>query len=110
FYFEHAADSHKLIIMDDSTVLTPLPEQPQIRFHTASVTESADSITSWTSARELQSSKISVQTFDYRQPNNRIPVTMNSLNQQGDVPSFEMYDYMGQYTHGTPADGEALVL
>ncbi|KIQ36008.1 type VI secretion system Vgr family protein [Pseudomonas viridiflava] len=109
FYFEHAADSHKLIIMDDSTVLTPLPEQPQIRFHTASVTESADSITSWTSARELQSSKISVQTFDYRQPNNRIPVTMNSLNQQGDVPSFEMYDYMGQYTHGTPADGEALV-
>ncbi|WP_241155583.1 contractile injection system protein, VgrG/Pvc8 family, partial [Pseudomonas viridiflava] len=33
----------------------------------------------------------------------------NSLNQQGDVPSFEMYDYMGQYTHGTPADGEALV-
>jgi type VI secretion system secreted protein VgrG len=109
FYFEHTADSHKLIIMDDSTVLTPLPEQPQIRFHTASVTENADSITSWTSAREFQSSKISVQTFDYRQPNNRIPVTMNSLNQQGDVPSFEMYDYMGQYTHGTPADGEALV-
>ncbi|EKG34554.1 type VI secretion system tip protein TssI/VgrG [Pseudomonas syringae] len=109
FYFEHTADSHKLIIMDDSTVLTPLPEQPQIRFHTASVTETADSITSWTSAREFQPSKISVQTFDYRQPNNRIPVTMNSLNQQGDVPSFELYDYMGQYTHGTPADGEMLV-
>ncbi|MCO5367846.1 type VI secretion system tip protein VgrG [Pseudomonas alliivorans] len=109
FYFEHTADSHTLIVMDDSTVLTPLPEQPQIRFHTASVTENSDSITHWTSAREFQPAKISVQTFDYRQPNNRIPVTMNSLNQQGDAPSYELYDYMGQYTHGSPADGEILV-
>ncbi|WP_268796893.1 type VI secretion system Vgr family protein [Pseudomonas huanghezhanensis] len=83
FYFEHTADSHTLVIMDDSTVFTPLPEQPQVRFHTASVTENADSITHWTSAREFQASKISVQTFDYRQPGNRLPVTMNSLNQLG---------------------------
>ncbi|WP_032632998.1 type VI secretion system tip protein TssI/VgrG [Pseudomonas syringae USA007] len=109
FYFEHTADSHTLVIMDDSTVLTPLPEQPQIRFHTASVTESSDSITEWTSEREFQAGKVSVQTFDYRQPGNRIPVTMNSLNQQGDVPSYEIFDYMGQYTHGTPEDGEVLV-
>ncbi|MFK3766351.1 type VI secretion system tip protein TssI/VgrG [Pseudomonas putida] len=109
FYFEHTATSHTLIIMDDSTVLEPLPEQPQARFHTASVTENADSITHWSSAREFQPGKISVQTFDYRQPGNRIPVTMNSLNQQGDVPSYEIFDYMGQYTHGTHEDGELLV-
>ncbi|MEX6664263.1 type VI secretion system tip protein TssI/VgrG [Pseudomonas sp. W2-17] len=109
FYFEHTADSHTLIIMDDSSSLTPLPEQPQVRFHTASVTETSDSITQWSSAREFQAAKISVQTFDYRQPANRIPVTMNSLNQQGDVPSYEIFDYMGQYTHGTHEDGELLV-
>ncbi len=109
FYFEHTVDSHTLIIMDDSTVLTPLPEQPQVRFHTASVTENADSITQWSSARDFQAGKISTQTFDYRQPGNRIPVTMNSLNQQGDVPAYEIFDYMGQYTHGTPEDGERLV-
>jgi type VI secretion system secreted protein VgrG len=109
FYFEHTADSHTLVIMDDSTVLTPLPEQPQVRFHTASVTENSDSITHWSSAREFQAGKISVQTFDYRQPGNRIPVTMNSLNEQGDVPAYEIFDYMGQYTHGTPEDGELLV-
>lgn len=109
FYFEHTADSHTLIIMDDSTQLPALPEQPQIRFHTASITESADSITHWNAARELQSSKIAVQTFDYRQPQNRLPVTMNSLNQQGDVPAYEIYDFMGQYTHGNYDDGEVLV-
>ncbi|WP_419710212.1 type VI secretion system tip protein TssI/VgrG [Pseudomonas sp. NFX224] len=109
YYFEHTADSHTLIIMDDSTQLPVLPEQPQVRFHTASITESADSITHWNAERELQSSKIAVQTFDYRQPQNRLPVTMNSLNQQGDVPAFEIYDFMGQYTHGTYDDGEVLV-
>ncbi|ORC53453.1 type IV secretion protein Rhs [Pseudomonas floridensis] len=109
YYFEHTAEGHTMIICDDSTTLVPLPEQPQIRFHTASVTETADSITEWTGNRQLQSGKIAVQTFDYRQPTNRLPVTMNSLNKQGDVENFEIYDFPGQYTHGTYDEGEALV-
>ncbi|QCY13633.1 type VI secretion system tip protein TssI/VgrG [Pseudomonas sp. MPC6] len=109
FYFEHTADSHTMIIMDDSTLLPPLPEQPQVRFHTASVTETADSITHWSAERELQSSIISIQTFDYRQPGNRLPVSMKSISQQGDVAAYEIYDFMGQYTHGSYDDGEVLV-
>ncbi|TDV58964.1 type VI secretion system tip protein VgrG [Pseudomonas sp. LP_7_YM] len=109
YYFEHTAEGHTMIICDDSSTLVALPEQPQIRFHTASVTETADSITQWSGNRQLQAGKIAVQTFDYRQPNNRLPVTMNSLNQQGDVENFEIYDFPGQYTHGTYDEGEALV-
>jgi type VI secretion system secreted protein VgrG len=109
YYFEHTAEGHTMIICYDSSTLVPLPEQPQIRFHTASVTETADSITQWSGNRQLQSGKIAVQTFDYRQPNNRLPVTMNSLNKQGDVENFEIYDFPGQYTHGTYDEGEALV-
>ncbi|MFC6337564.1 type VI secretion system tip protein VgrG [Pseudomonas sp. CCM 7891] len=109
YYFEHTADTHTMIICDDSTTLVPLPEQPQIRFHTASVTETADSITQWSGNRKLQSGKIAVQTFDYRQPTNRLPVAMKSLNKQGDVDDFEIYDFPGQYTHGTYDEGEALV-
>jgi len=109
YYFEHTAEGHTMIICDDSSTLVPLPEQPQVRFHTASVTETADSITQWSGNRQLQSGKIAVQTFDYRQPNNRLPVTMNSLNKQGDVENFEIYDFPGQYTHGTYDEGEALV-
>ncbi|MBS7471143.1 type VI secretion system tip protein VgrG [Pseudomonas syringae] len=109
YYFEHTAEGHTMIVCDDSTTLVPLPEQPQIRFHSASVTETADSITDWNGDRRLQSGKMAVQTFDYRQPNNRLPVTMNSLNQQGDVENFEVYDFPGQYTHGTYDEGEALL-
>ncbi|WP_263261073.1 type VI secretion system tip protein VgrG [Pseudomonas sp. RIT-PI-S] len=109
YYFEHTAQGHTMIICDDSSTLEALPEQPQIRFHSAAVTELADSITQWSGNRQLQSGKIAVQTFDYRQPNNRLPVAMNSLNQQGDVEKFEIYDFPGQYTHGTYDEGEELV-
>ncbi|MNM23310.1 Phage-related baseplate assembly protein [compost metagenome] len=109
YYFEHTAEGHTMIICDDSSTLLPLPEQPQIRYHTASVTETADSITQWSGNRQLQSGKIAVQTFDYRQPSNRLPVAMKSLNKQGDVDEFEIYDFPGQYTHGTYDEGETLL-
>ncbi|MGJ7549084.1 type VI secretion system tip protein TssI/VgrG [Pseudomonas alloputida] len=109
YYFEHTAEGHTMIICDDSSTLVDIPEQPQIRFHSASVTETADSITQWSGNRQLQSGKMATQTFDYRQPNNRLPVAMNSVNKQGDVENFEIYDFPGQYTHGTYDEGETLL-
>ncbi|MBA6096176.1 type VI secretion system tip protein VgrG [Pseudomonas juntendi] len=109
YYFEHTAETHVMVITDDSSTLLPLPEQPQIRFHSASVTETADSITQWHASRQLQSGKIAVRTFDYRQPRNFLPVSMHSLNEQGDVDKFEIYDFPGQYTHATNEAGEDLV-
>ncbi|UBM24599.1 type VI secretion system tip protein VgrG [Pseudomonas sp. p1(2021b)] len=109
YYFEHTAEGHTMIICDDSSTLVDIPEQPRIRFHSASVTETADSITQWSGNRQLQSSKMATQTFDYRQPNNRLPVAMNSKNKQGEVESFEIYDFPGQYTHGTYDEGETLL-
>ncbi|WP_151884124.1 type VI secretion system tip protein TssI/VgrG, partial [Pseudomonas putida] len=109
YYFEHTAEGHTMIICDDSSTLVDIPEQPQIRFHSASVTETADSITQWSGNRQLQSGKMATQTFDYRQPNNRLPVALNSVNKQGDVENFEIYDFPGQYTHGTYDEGETLL-
>ncbi|WP_445380856.1 contractile injection system protein, VgrG/Pvc8 family, partial [Pseudomonas syringae] len=66
-------------------------------------------ITDWQSSRQLQASRISVQTFDYSQPRNRLPVTINSMNMQGDVENFEIYDYPGQFSHSTYDEGGALL-
>ncbi|WP_414929362.1 contractile injection system protein, VgrG/Pvc8 family, partial [Pseudomonas sp. IT-P74] len=107
FYFDHSKEEHRLIITDHSRHLEPLARQPRIRYHSASVTETADSITQWSSHRELQSGKMAIQTFDYRQPRNPLPVSMPSLNAQGEVPAYEIYDFPGHYSHGIPADGEA---
>lgn len=109
FYFEHTKEEHRLIITDHSRNLEPLARQPRIRYHSAAVTETADSITRWSSQRILQSGKMAIRTFDYRQPRNPLPVSMPSLNVQGDVPAYEIYDFPGHYSHGMPAEGEALV-
>lgn len=109
FYFEHSKDGHSLIITDRSQGLEALPEQPQIRYHSASVTETSDSITQWRSHRGLQPGKMAIQTFDYKQPRNPLPVEMGSLNEQGDVPSYEVYDFFGAYSHGQRDGGESLV-
>jgi type VI secretion system secreted protein VgrG len=109
FYFDHTKQGHQLIITDHSRNLEPLAQQPQIRFHSASVTETADSITQWSSSRVLQSGRMAIQTFDYKQPNNPLLVSMSSLNAQGEVPSYEIYDFPGHYSHGMPMDGEALL-
>lgn len=108
YHFEHSAQSHVLVISDTSRLAEQLPEQPHIRFHRNSVTETADAITRWCGHRQLAAGKFALQTFDYRQPRNLLPVMMNSVNEQGDVQCLEVYD-PGQYTHGTYNDGEALL-
>lgn len=109
YYFEHSHEQHTLVIGDNSTLLTALPEQPRIRFHSTSVTETADAITHWSGSRQLLPSRMAVQTFDYKQPRNALPVVMDSINQQGDVGPFEIFDFPGQYTHGDYDTGERLV-
>ncbi|WP_150705258.1 type VI secretion system Vgr family protein, partial [Pseudomonas fluorescens] len=109
FYFDHTKEGHRLIISDHSRNLVPLAQQPLIRYHSASVTESADSITQWSSQRVLQSGRMAIQTFDYRQPRNPLRIDMRSVNDQGEVPPYEIYDFLGHYSHRMPQEGEALV-
>ncbi|MBA1241195.1 type VI secretion system Vgr family protein [Pseudomonas japonica] len=109
FYFEHDPDSHTLVILDDSSRLTALPEQPVIPFDMDSRTSRLDSIIEWNAARALHSGSMTTQTFDYRQPRNRLPVYMKTVTEQGEAPTFELYDYMGHYTHKDYNEGEALV-
>lgn len=109
FYFSHYDTGHRLIITDDSSLLEPIPETPQIRFHSASVTEKADSITEWRANRRLQPNRVTAQTFDYRQPQNRLPVSLDSRNDQGQVAALEIYDFHGHYSHGDYDQGETLL-
>ncbi|WP_268796526.1 type VI secretion system Vgr family protein [Pseudomonas huanghezhanensis] len=109
FFFEHSAQRHTLVIMDRSSELTPLPEQPVIRFHSASVTETDDAITRWSAHRQLQSGQMEVQTNDYKQPGNTLAVRMKSLNDQGNVEAHPIYLRTPPCSHRTHDDGEKLL-
>lgn len=105
FTFQHSKEGHRMIITDDSIALPPLPGQPVIRYHRASVTETEDSITAWSSSRKFQPTRLSLKSYDYKQPGHPQLVQLNSINKQGDVGQFEVFEYEGLYGYATVDDG-----
>ncbi len=105
FTFQHSKESHRMIISDDSSVLPQLERQPRIRYHSASVTETDDSITSWSSARSFQPTRLALKSFDYKQPGNPHLVQLNSVSQQGDVGNYEVFEYEGLYGYADAEEG-----
>ncbi|AMA45722.1 type VI secretion system Vgr family protein [Pseudomonas alabamensis] len=105
FTFEHSQKGHRMIISDDSSELPPLERQPVIRYHSASVTETADSITAWSSSRRLQPTRLTLKSFDYKQPRNPHLVQLDSINQQGEIGQYEMFEYEGLYGYSDLDEG-----
>lgn len=105
FTFEHSKEGHRMIISDDSSMLPQLERQPLIRYHSASVTETADSITAWSSARRMQPTRLALKSFDYKQPGNPNLVQLNSVNQQGEVGQYEVFEYEGLYGYADSDEG-----
>ncbi|MDD1976991.1 MULTISPECIES: type VI secretion system Vgr family protein [Pseudomonas] len=105
FTFQHSKEGHRMIITDDSIALPPLSGQPVIRYHRASVTETEDSITAWSSSRKFQPTRLSLKSYDYKQPGNPQLVQLNSINKQGDVGQFEVFEYEGLYGYANVDDG-----
>ncbi|WP_375591667.1 type VI secretion system Vgr family protein [Chitiniphilus eburneus] len=68
YRFEHASGETPtvtLVVFDDPYSL-PQARQGRIRFHRADATEAQDTLTDWTSARQLGPSQVSLASFDYR--------------------------------------------
>ncbi|MFI7884967.1 type VI secretion system tip protein VgrG [Pseudomonas juntendi] len=105
FTFEHSQEGHRMIISDDSSMLPQLERQPLIRYHSASVTETSDSITAWSSARRMQPTRLTLKSFDYKQPGNPHLVQLNSVNQQGEVGQYEVFEYEGLYGYADADEG-----
>ncbi|MGK9062986.1 MULTISPECIES: type VI secretion system Vgr family protein [Pseudomonas] len=105
FTFQHSQEGHRMIISDDSSVLTQLPGQPVIRYHRASVTETEDSITAWSSSRRFQPTQLTLKSFDYKQPGNPHLVKLESINQQGEVGRLEVFEYEGLYGYADADEG-----
>ena len=107
-YFEHTKDGHKLIITDDSTQLPELKAQPQIRFHNTAAIQNDDSITNWTSTREMQSGKVTLKSGNYKLPSSPMITEMDTIAQQGEVAQYEIFDYLGQYGFASTDDAEQI--
>ncbi|SPJ33568.1 type VI secretion system Vgr family protein [Kushneria phyllosphaerae] len=126
YYFEHAGDGvsdpdgserggdngaafdgHRLVITDDVDTCPPVSPQA-IRFHRQAATETEDALNQWGGVRRAQPTRVSVGTFDYKQPALTKRTGLDTLDDQGNLPATEVYDYAGEYYYHGHDRGERL--
>ncbi|WP_413615350.1 type VI secretion system tip protein VgrG [Halomonas cupida] len=114
WYAEHATEDddfngHRIVFTDDPETCMPVAPQV-IRFHRQDATETEDSITQWGGVRQQQPTRVSLGTFDYKQPGLEKRTSMETVRDQGNLPDLEVYDYPGEYYYLGPERGEHLAL
>ncbi|KVE85542.1 type VI secretion system tip protein VgrG [Burkholderia cepacia] len=101
YFFEHTKSGHKLIITDNSIAAKPIDgTSPNLEYSKGEARDDLAIVTSFSARRQLESNKVGVKTYDYKAPGARRFVSGNTGVDQGNVPTYEIYDYVGE--HGFP--------
>ncbi|KVQ67565.1 type IV secretion protein Rhs [Burkholderia ubonensis] len=109
FFFEHAKDGHKLIITDNSIGAKPVDgRSPVLQYSKGEAFDDLAVVTSFQASRQLESGSVGLKTFDYKAPHARRFVSGGTEVKQGEVPSYEVYDYLGEHGFADSDRGEEL--
>ncbi|UXY13683.1 type VI secretion system tip protein VgrG [Chitiniphilus purpureus] len=109
YWYEHAADGHRLILADDSTLAAPVDgADPVLNWHDETLGLDRDGVSEFAQMRQVVPGKVASVSFDFKNPKPQQALD-TTLNRQGDVPEFEVYEYAGAYGFADLAGGEAQV-
>ncbi|MGQ7247319.1 type VI secretion system Vgr family protein [Halomonas sp. V046] len=100
---------HRIVFTDDPQTCQPVTPQ-RIRFHRQDATETEDAITQWGGRREQQPTRVSLATFDYKQPRLEKHSLQDTVGDQGNLPEQDVYDTPGEYYFDDHFRGERLTL
>jgi type VI secretion system secreted protein VgrG len=106
YWYEHDAGGHKLVVASDSTQASAIDGGATVRFHGDGGAAEEDAIDHWSPKRQLSPSSVALSSFNFKDsmPSN---VDVPTLNQQGNVPDIESYEYAGAYGFKSFKDGDA---
>jgi len=111
YFFEHDKGKHILVLADDIAAHQPFPEHDSIPFHamTGGVrVEDIDRVTRLSVRQSVQSSKYSINDFDFEKPNiDLLARNEKSRDHAEQIPIMEIFDYPGEYKH--QGDGDEYV-
>ncbi|WP_300750990.1 type VI secretion system Vgr family protein, partial [Janthinobacterium sp.] len=113
YHYEHRADGHTLVLSDNSSQSEPIDAghaidaSDRMPFQAQAGAEEADGIHDWQAVRELGSGKLTLASFNYKSPHPQ-RVDGHSLNEQGDVDGYELYENTGAYGYPNARDGDVL--
>lgn len=100
YYFQHTADSHRMILANTDQSHRELPSKPQIPFDqdiSSNVDEWAGSIRSWQVSNRVRSGKFTLRDHNFQIPTNTLEGSEMSRFNIGGNQDLEIYDYPGEY-------------
>ncbi|ACR32421.1 type VI secretion system Vgr family protein [Burkholderia glumae] len=108
--FEFAEDgrSHTFVVTD-SVSQVPVLKQSVVQLSHAGDNEEFDGFVSFRERMQLQSARLTANTFDYKQPSADKRIECATASPDGLPVDGEVYDYTGAYTWGADSDGERYV-
>lgn len=94
YFFEHTADRHKMVLIDQSSKFPACPNQPTARYHTSADDHlDEDAIATWNVGQEVRTGKYTTRDFNFEQPRFDLLTSINGADKR----RFEQYDYPGEY-------------
>ncbi|GGZ02172.1 type VI secretion system tip protein TssI/VgrG [Pseudoduganella plicata] len=108
YYFEHKPNGHVMVISDDSRSSVFCPPQQhhaEVEFNGGNRWHDRDSVTALAAERNLQPTKVALNTFDFKSPNTLQYVELPTVTQQGDMPTMEVYDGNPAFSYKDKDDG-----
>ncbi|MDR2871810.1 MAG: type VI secretion system tip protein VgrG [Xanthomonadaceae bacterium] len=107
YWYEHRADGHTLVLSDDSSQATDTEGSATVRYHADQGNEDADGVNQWSPVRQLASSSYSATSFDFKKPRPQ-EAGISTINNQGNVPTIEVYEHVGAYGFRDAQHGDQL--
>lgn len=108
YYYEHREDGHTLILSGDSTLCADIGDGDN------AITWQGDSgiqktgLNSFSAVRTLASTHFAASSFDFKGPRPQMS-EVRTINEQGKVPTLEVYEYAGAHGFKDGKAGEAFV-
>ncbi len=92
YYFVHSDSGHKLILMDDTSMVEPCPVRSKYQVATTAEASYGEGvITDLRREHVVNPTRVTLRDYDFLQPKNTLHATQGS-DEQG-----EIYDYPGEY-------------
>ena len=107
WYFEHTDGHHKLILVDSQSSHDAAPGTETLPYYANAdqVPPDTEYVSSWTFAREVETGKAMLRSYDFERPSTSLEVKAQKQRKY-DQSDHEVFDYQGEYT--LSADGKQI--
>lgn len=107
YWFEHDANGHKLVLSDNSTGAPSIDGNVEVPYQRHGGAREEDGIGDWSPERHLVHGSVALSSYDFKS-GRPVATSVPTLNEQGNVPVIESYEYTGAYGFRDQAGGDAL--